>query len=234
MADDDETGVDYAVGAELGPDEGNTYRVPVTPREHIEHRHAFGGWARDRSHTSHGHDEIPPAVARWLIAGEEHAIVVHRHPAMLARECAILFGALAAAIALNSWAYENDHGRLATPTNVHIIWLMFLVVAAWYAWQAAQFRASWLVITPVRVIVISGLIGRTVKPLPMKRIRDLQLEQGFVARMLGYGTLKTESLGTDHALARIEYVAEPDRIYGAIWGVLLPTKGKSPMPEEVS
>ena len=206
-------------------------QFPIVPWEQIEHRGAFGARSSDPAHTEHDHGEIPDGIRRYLIAGEEHAIATRYHPAMLTRHAAIFLGASAANALVNSWAYYHHQ---ANPDTVHLIWLLWLGVAVWYAAHAVKYRYSWLVITPVRILTISGVVGRHVRALPMKRIRDVQLDRDLWGRWLGYGTIRTESLATDHALSEVRFVPDPDRVYGAIWGILLPKKGVSPMPDEVS
>jgi hypothetical protein len=221
----------FGGGLGVGPRPPTAADIPVIPRAEIEHKNAFGAFLRDRTHRPHEDEEMPEPIRRYLIPGEEHALAMHFHPVAMLRADALLVGALAAAIALNVYAWNH---QLATPLVVHFIWFGFLGVAAWWAFRLADFMASWFVVTPVRIIAISGVFRRTVQPLPMRRIRDMQLIQTSPARLLGYGTLLTESLGTDHALAEIEYIPDAQQVYGTIWAILLPTKGKSPMPDEVT
>jgi uncharacterized membrane protein YdbT with pleckstrin-like domain len=235
LADAAEFGARYAGAVGVGEHPpGGHHELETLEREHIEHKHAFGARSADESHAAHEHEEIPDSIRRYLIPGEEHALAFREHWAALGWQAAVFFAGLAAAIVLNLVVYYHRPVLPAAATWVHVIWLGFLAVACWYACLAAAWHAKWIVITPVRLVVISGILMRKVQPLPMKRVRDMQLERDFPGRILGYGTLRTESLGTDHALSRIDFVPDPDRVYGTIWGILLPTKGVSPMPDEVS
>jgi Bacterial PH domain len=230
-ADAAETARRYEGALGVGKPTAETIKIPVTPHSQREHKSAFGGRAQDHVHTDHHDGEIPAEVRRYLIAGEEHAIVMHYHPAKLAGQATALLGGLAAAIILNGWLYYHHQ---ATPVPVHVIWLGWLALAVWYAAHAVGYHYSWIIVTPVRILTVSGVLSRHIDPLPMKRIRDLQLDRDLWGRMLGYGTLRTESLATDHALSEIRFVPGPDRVYAAIWGILLPKKGVSLMPDEVS
>jgi hypothetical protein len=221
----------FGGGLGVGPRPSTSTDIPVIPRAEIEHKSAFGAFLYDKTHRVHEHEEVPETIRRYLIPGEEHALATHFHPMAMLRPDGLLVGALVAAITLNVYAYNH---QMATPLIVHFIWFGFLGVAVWWTFRLADFMASWFVVTPVRIIYIAGVFRRSVQPLPMKRVRDMQLVQTGPARLFGYGTLRTESLGTDHALAEIEYIPDAQRIYGTIWSILLPTRGKSPMPDEVT
>jgi membrane protein YdbS with pleckstrin-like domain len=177
--------------------------------------------------------EVHPLVARYLINGEDKVIATRYHWAMLAGQTAILLASFIVAIGVNIALYSAWHQTPATRAEIHGVWIIFAIVCVWYAAHSISFHMKWLVITPVRILTISGVLTRKVDPLPMKRIRDCQLARSVWARMLGYGTISTESLATDHALSQIDYVPHPDDIYSAIWQILMPRAGQSPMPDEV-
>jgi uncharacterized membrane protein YdbT with pleckstrin-like domain len=175
----------------------------------------------------------PRQVRRWLIPDERQVLAIHYHPAIMARETAALAVTLAVALAVNAAAYPSSY-RAGPADLIYAAWILFGVAALWYTIRAVAYRRSWLIITPVRILTIRGVLSRHVAPLPMKRIRDMQMDQTMWGRILGYGALKTESLGTDHALSVIRFVPEPDQVYQTIWSILLPKAGTSPMPDEVS
>jgi hypothetical protein len=198
------------------------------PRELAAHRRAFGGSIREDGH-DHDEHEIPAAVSRYLVAGEEHATVFPLHPCAMGRADLVLVGALAAAIALHAWAYA--HG-LAHPAVVRLIWVAFAIAAGWWGWQLAVVRSTWIVVTPKRIMTVVRFPTAKVTSLPWRRARDVELSQNVTGRLCGYGTLQLLSIGTDHALAQIRYVPRAERVYRIIWSILQPTRGKSPMPED--
>ena len=161
-------------------------------------------------------DGVPPQVAKYLMRGELPIIATRYHWAVMIWEAAILLGSLLAAILLNIWCYYRVPGG-ATPTEIHLIWGQFAVVSLWYAFKAAVYRRSWLVITPARIMTISGILRRQVIPLPMRRVNDMELIQTLPGRLLGYGTLHTQSFATGHALETIDYVPSPEAINRSIW-----------------
>lgn len=209
------------------PEPAGTLYQPVL-RELAAHRRAFGAGIREGEH-DHAEHEIPPAVRRYLVSGEEHASVFPLHPCAMGRTDLVLVGALAAAVTLHILLYA--HG-LAYPPVVKLIWCLFAIAAGYWAWQLTIIRSTWIVVTPKRIMTVVRFPVTKVTSLPWRRARDVELAQTVLGRMFGYGTLQLLSIGTDHALAQIQYVPNAERVYRVIWSILQPTRGKSPMPEE--
>lgn len=171
-------------------------------------------------------DDVPREIRRFLIPAEKRVLYFRYHPASLAGQAAIFLATWAVLIGFNVWRYHQ-----ISPGEAQIIRLLLLAVSVWYAYYAVEYRHSWIVITPVRILTVRGLIGRKVDPLPMKRITDMHLTQTPIGRLLNYGTLSTESLHTEHALASIRFVPAPDAVFSTLWDVLLPQRAVSPMPD---
>jgi Bacterial PH domain len=171
---------------------------------------------------------IPSSVRSYLLPNEpaKDVLAIRQHPAALWKPLIIMAASLALAITLNALLYVNGGAR---PDPVHLLWAAWVIVLAWYGIKAAGWYMTWIVVTPQRVVKISGLVRRQVVPLPMKRARDMELRRTLPGRILGYGTLYTQSFGTDHQLAIIDYVPDPVQVFNSIWRILLP--GESvPMP----
>ena len=213
----------------MGPHPPSYVALGTVPREQVEHRHAFGGMLTDDAHT-HDHDEMPRQLRGYLNRNERHSVAVHPHPAALAGPTAAAGLALAAAITVTVMAYGAHQ---ATPAFLHVTWIGCLAVWAWYGWKDIQWSVTWIVITPRRMMKVSGWPSRQVISLPWKRARDLEMMQDWAGKMLGYGTLIAPSVGTGNALGQVPYVPDVQRIYRMIWSILEPDKGKSPAPEEV-
>ena len=62
-------------------------------------------------------------------------------------------------------------------------------------------------ITNKRLIAKSGLIRRDTVEIPVKKVSSLQVKQGIIGRLLGYGTLIISDVGAAHA--PIKYIREP-------------------------
>lgn len=203
--------------------------TPV-PRPLAAHRRAMGAGIRDGEPDDHHDDEIPGTVTGYLVPGEEHARVVLLHPFAMGKADLVLVGALAAAVTLHVLAYQ--HG-LAHPFVVRAIWVGFVIAAGWWGWRLAIVRSTWIVITPKRIMTVVRFPATKVTSLPWRRTRDVELAQTVLGRVFGYGTLQLLSIGTDHALAQIQFIPQPQRIYRVVWAILQPTRGPSPMPREV-
>jgi membrane protein YdbS with pleckstrin-like domain len=173
---------------------------------------------------------VPPGVARYLMQSElsQRPVVFHQHWAMITRHAGLAVAALAGAIALNGYLYEI--GQDTWPV-VRVIWALFTVIALWAALRIAQWRASWIVVSPQRVMTIHGIVMRRVRQLPMQRIRDIGLDQPLWGRLLGYGTLYDASIATDNALGMIPYVPSADRVWLQITSMIVRRLDVPGMPD---
>ena len=64
------------------------------------------------------------------------------------------------------------------------------------------------IVSTRRVLLVSGVIVRTVTLLPLRRITDLTWKETFLGQILGYGTFRFESAGQQHALSEITFLPE--------------------------
>lgn len=177
---------------------------------------AFGRY--NKVHYDYG---LPPAVSRFLLPNElPRTIAMHKHVIVLARPFAAVAAGLPLALVLSVLALIN--GGHSTTLMLRFIWLPYLGLVLWYAARAAEWYCEWFVVTPERMILIRGLIARTVQPLPLKRVRDIELHQTRTGRALNYGTLFTQSLATDRQLAKIERIPDAPRVFNLIWQLLMP------------
>jgi membrane protein YdbS with pleckstrin-like domain len=176
------------------------------------------------SHHKVEHDppDPPPAmVAKYLSPGELRSgvIAVRRHWIVLALPALALVGGFLVAVIVNSVLYA-DHQASSLP--VHVLWILWIAGALWSAWRYANWRVSWFVITGGQLMTIDGLLTQKVTPLPLKRVRDMELKQSPLGKQLGFGTLECESISTDHALHTVQYVPAAIELWRAIWSLLLP------------
>jgi membrane protein YdbS with pleckstrin-like domain len=128
--------------------------------------------------------------------GQEHVrLVARQHGIVLARP---LVGALAlagggGALFLLGWP-ASAGGAVA------------LAVAA-----AAALRAVWrwertrLLVTSERLVVVTGTLRPSRADVPLARVSAVEVEQGLVGRLLGYGTLIAGDL-------EVPYVPDPRAI----------------------
>jgi uncharacterized membrane protein YdbT with pleckstrin-like domain len=79
---------------------------------------------------------------------------------------------------------------------------LFFLVAAWI-----RVRSTEIAITNLRIIAKFGFIKRDTVEINLDRVEALKVEQGFLGRMLNYGTVFISGAGT--SVAPIRNIADP-------------------------
>ena len=79
---------------------------------------------------------------------------------------------------------------------------LFFLIAAWIA-----VRSTEIAITNRRVIAKFGFIKRDTVEINLEKVEALRVEQGFLGRMLNYGTIFISGAGT--SVAPIRNIADP-------------------------
>ena len=79
---------------------------------------------------------------------------------------------------------------------------LFFIIAAWIA-----VRSTEIAITNRRVIAKFGFIKRDTVEINLDKVEALRVEQGFLGRMLNYGTVFISGAGT--SVAPIRNIADP-------------------------
>jgi hypothetical protein len=166
--------------------------------------------------------DIPEQVKRYLKPDETRVIATRKHMVRLIMPALALAGGLAAAIALNGWAYETHHAR---PMVVHVIWFAFLACAAYAVYGYAEWRQTWFVITGHRIMLIESthLFGRDITMLPISKMRDLAYRQTALGRFLGYATFDFASIGTEKALDLVPFLPWPEWLYQRVSELTMPS-----------
>jgi hypothetical protein len=165
---------------------------------------------------------MPPSVARFLMPHERRVIATRPHPARLAGPAAAFGVGLAAAIALNGWAYSAGH---ATITVIRPLWLAWAAAAAWSAWQWLTWRSDWFVLSGSRALHVWGLARRHVDELPISKMRDVKFTQTMPGRVLNYATFEFASIATDHSLRVVRFMPDPVEIHREISLIISPPGG---------
>jgi len=159
----------------------------------------------------------PPAVSRWLLPAERPILATRAHPARLAGPAAAILAALVLAVWANVALYGAHH---ASTGNVRTVWMLFAAGAAWSVYRWLDWRASWLIITPRRVLSVSGIARRTLEQLPVTKLRDADMRQGIPGRVLGYATFEFSSIATGHSLQHVDYVPWPEDVHREITALI--------------
>lgn len=164
----------------------------------------------------------PPSVLRFLMPHERQVIALRPHQARLAGPAAAFVLGLAAAIALNGWAYAAGH---ATPALIHPLWIAWTAGALWSVYQWQVWRADWFVLSGSRALHVWGLVRRHVDELPISKLRDVKYTQTMPGRVLGYATFEFASIATDHSLRRVPYMPWPEAVHREISRLISPASG---------
>jgi uncharacterized membrane protein YdbT with pleckstrin-like domain len=136
---------------------------------------------------------MPPTLDASLLDGERVVFSVRLSKWVVAPQFAL--GCILVALAVS--------GALQRPSDWWSV-LPGLAVVAWlHAW--IKHRATELTISNKRVVVKLGFIARKITELPLTKVESIQVEQGILGRVLGYGTVVVG--GTGGALAPLQHVA---------------------------
>jgi uncharacterized membrane protein YdbT with pleckstrin-like domain len=149
-------------------------------------------------------DTVPASVNKYLLPDERQIISVHQHPAVLMPPFAAALGGVFAAIAAS--AFPGDTG---TPKLAVLTLMAFLILKA--ILNAGSFSSQYLVVTPQRIIQITGLFVRKAKDMPLTNLDEMTLERSFTGRILGYGTFRIGPESDGQQV--IDYVPYPEQLY---------------------
>jgi uncharacterized membrane protein YdbT with pleckstrin-like domain len=211
----DEEGAQAVAGEEALRYSGGLH-IGGLESEHLDERRAEQETGTDEDEAADNNDMLPSTVTRYLLPYESALLATRRHAVLLLGPAAVFLGGLAAAAALNGYIYELGYRPWAAAV-ARLIWIGWACGAVWATGKWLDWRATWFVVTPARLIFITGLLRREVTPLPVKRARDVELHQSVAGHQLGYGTLVFESIGTDHALHEVSFVPWPDQVFALVW-----------------
>jgi len=111
-----------------------------------------------------------------------------------------------------------------------LLLVTLLVVCFWALREVAHWFDRTLVLTNKRIIVIEGLVAKSVNSMPLPKLTDMVYHRSSLGRVLGYGLFDVESAGQDQALKIMNFVPDPDntnlQISHLLWGSS-PTKPKN-------
>ena len=150
---------------------------------------------------------VPAGIERYMLPTERSAISVRQHPAVLIGPALLALAGLAAAVVLADMV-PRDKQELVLA--VWIAWLILLVrfVARIFGWVNAL-----LVISSVRMLLVTGQFSRTVSIIPFASFTDMSVQRSFSGRLLGYGNLIVEYGGLDQKMQKIEYLPYAEEFY---------------------
>jgi len=123
--------------------------------------------------------------------------------------------------------------RLAPESSSRIFGIVAiaLLVGAGIHFLARRIRASadGFVVTTRRVIHKPGVLAREAEHAPIEKIQDITVDQGVLARLLGYGTATLETASESGRIVFPD-IADPERFRSAIWGQTPGAAAAAPAP----
>jgi uncharacterized membrane protein YdbT with pleckstrin-like domain len=124
-----------------------------------------------------------------VLTADEHVVLdLHPHWKAMIRPVAVLVLAVAAVVAALV--------MLDNEILIYIVAGLALVAVAWLSfWPWLVWRTTHYVLTNERVLLQTGVFSRDRRDIPLSRVNDHSMNQRFVERLLGCGTLTIESAG---------------------------------------
>ncbi len=153
-------------------------------------------------------EEPSGVVARYLFPTEKFRGEWKKHWIHLVNQMLIGAGATIVLGYLVGW--ESTHKWTGIMTVTVLIWL---AVMGWVAWRVADWWVDRFVLTNKRLMVVNGLVTRTVGMMPLIRVTDMKYMQSPLGRILNYGTFVVESAGQDQALREVKPLPNPNDLY---------------------
>jgi membrane protein YdbS with pleckstrin-like domain len=153
-------------------------------------------------------DEASKMVGQYLFPTEKFRGEWKKHWIHLIKEILIAIGATL----LMGWitGYLAKHHETGPMGFTIVVWIGVLVFVGFRVldWWYDRF-----VLTNKRIMVIKGLVTRSVGMMPLVRVTDMKYEQSAMGRLLQYGTFVVESAGQDQALRTVKPLPNPSDLY---------------------
>jgi membrane protein YdbS with pleckstrin-like domain len=153
-------------------------------------------------------EEASSLVSRYLFPTEKFRGEWKKHWVHLIPEIAASAGSTFAFGWVVGWLARHNQNGLVT-----VAVLLWLGILGWAGWRVADWYNDRFVLTNKRLMVINGLITRTVGMMPLVRVTDMKYQQSPLGRMLNYGTFVVESAGQDQALREVKPLPNPNELY---------------------
>ena len=131
-------------------------------------------------------------MAGWLEPGEEIQLSARPHGAALAGPLARAVGVAAAGGALVAGGVRVGW-PLAVPGALLLAAGALLALVAVWRWDRTQ-----VVLTTEKLFVVSGIVGRRAAAVRLARAGPVEVDQGLLGRLLGYGTVVVGDLEIPH------------------------------------
>jgi hypothetical protein len=162
-------------------------------------------------------DELPTRVRKdvekYLLPDERAVVATRRHWAVLF-DPTFKFVPL---FVVGSWLLLLDaQNRVSSSAGL----LVLIAAFGYYGLRVAEWWMRHFIVSTRRVLLVSGVIVRTVTLLPLRRITDLTWKETLFGQLLGYGTFRFESAGQQQALSEITFLPGADVLYRRVSSLL--------------
>ncbi|MBW8486283.1 PH domain-containing protein [Actinomadura sp. PM05-2] len=141
------------------------------------------------------------AVGKYLMSYEGHVIAVRRHPAVLLNALLLAVGLLILC------------GLVQGFTGFAWVWVLWALSLVYLLGKVYEWSDEFFVVTEHRIMLIHGIITRTVAMMPLAQVTDIALNRSARGRLLGYGEFIMESAGQKQALRNVDYIPYPEQLY---------------------
>jgi uncharacterized membrane protein YdbT with pleckstrin-like domain len=155
-------------------------------------------------------------VDRYLMSYEGRVIAVRRHPAVLLLPVGVVVGGLLLC------------GFVATAFSLFWVWWLWLLTLGYLLWKVIAWSLEFFLVTEHRVMVISGVLNRSVAMMPLAKVTDIALDRSVLGRVLGYGEFVMESAGQKQALRNVGFMPYPEQLYLEVSSVIFAAEDESP------
>jgi hypothetical protein len=151
------------------------------------------------------------------LADEELKILVRRHPAVLLASIGLMIVAFLAAALLAS----------ARVPHYALAWLIFIFLLARMIWKILQWLASYIIVTPHKIVVTSGLLRRRVVESSLIKVTDIRLHRSIRGLLLGHGELQFTSMSQERPSWAVNYIPYPPLIFYEVYMITFPNSDES-------
>ena len=174
-----------------------------------------------------GSHHVRKRLDRYLIPTESVIFVVRRHWIVLTEPVLTTTLALIPLVLLLRALDSSPMKARLIPVALWVFLLGRLLFKI-HEWMEELFLA-----TNRRLMLIHGLITRSVDIMPMSKVTDMRYDRSALGKLVGYGIYILESAGQDQALSEINFIPDPDEHYKEISAVLFAPSQKR-LPDQMT
>jgi uncharacterized membrane protein YdbT with pleckstrin-like domain len=129
-----------------------------------------------------------------ILTSDEH-VVLHLHPHWKVHIKPLLALILIIVAVLAAFTFLPP-AWVAAPTGQYaVVGIALVLLLLLVLWPLLVWRTTHFVFTNERVVLQHGVFSRDRRDIPLARVNDHSMDQSFIERLLGCGTLVIESAG---------------------------------------